>query len=192
MAVYTYVPGKAELIDLMLDTAYAEMVRTETSGQPWQYRLRAVARENQALLAAHPWIATEATTRPPLGPGVMKKYEHELNALEDSGLDDVATDAALTFLLSFVQACERGAADARATARQSAMDDAQWWAVNAPLLARAFDERVYPTAARVGSAAGAAQGGTYNADQAFSFGLERVIDGLAALIDNNQQSREEV
>lgn len=43
MAVYTYVPGKAELIDLRLDTAHAEMARTETSGQPWRHRLRTVA-----------------------------------------------------------------------------------------------------------------------------------------------------
>lgn len=28
MALYTYVPGKAELVDLMLDTAYADMPRT--------------------------------------------------------------------------------------------------------------------------------------------------------------------
>lgn len=189
MAVYTYVPGKAELIELMLDTAYTEMVRTETAGQPWQHRLRAVALENQALLVAHPWIATVATTRPPLGPGVMAKYEHELRAFEDCGLDDVATDAALTFLLGFVHTCERGAADARATARQSAMNDTQWWATNAPLLARVFDERTYPTAARIGTAAGAAQGGAYNAAHAFTFGLERVINGLAALIDNNETSR---
>lgn len=185
MAVYTYVPGKAELIDLMLDTAYTGMARTETSGQSWRQRLTAVALENQALLENHPWIATVSTTRPPLGPGAMAKYEHELRALEDCGLDDVAMDAALTFLLSFVHACERGAADARATALQSAMDDAQWWAANAPLLARVFDERTYPTAARVGSAAGAAQGGAYNAAHAFSFGLDRVVDGLAALIDDN-------
>ncbi len=189
MAVYTYVPGKAELIELMLDTAYVEMVRTETAGQPWRHRLRAVATENRVLLAVHPWVATVAITRPPLGPGVMAKYEHELRAFEDCGLDDVATDAALTFLLGFVHACERGAADARAAARQSAMDDAQWWATNAPLLARVFDERAYPTAARVGSAAGAAQGGAYNAAHAFSFGLERVIDGLAALIDDNETRR---
>jgi hypothetical protein len=126
---------------------------------------------------------------PGLGPGLMAKYEHELRALEDTGLDDVAMDAALTFLLSFIQASERGAADARAAARQSAMDDQQWWAANAPLLARVFDERRYPTAARVGSAAGAAQQGAFNPASAFSFGLERVIDGLAALINRDETSR---
>jgi hypothetical protein len=67
--------------------------------------------------------------------------------------------------------------------RDSAIDDEQWWAANAPLLARVFDENAYPTAARVGAAAGAAHGSAYNPGHAYDFGLQRVLDGLAALID---------
>lgn len=53
MRLYTYVPGKAELLDLMLDASYAQMPRADTTGQPWRERLTAVAEENQALLEAH-------------------------------------------------------------------------------------------------------------------------------------------
>jgi hypothetical protein len=77
MTLYTYVPGKAELLDLMLDAAYTAMNRTDTNGQPWPARLTAIAAENKALYTAHPWAATISTTRPPLGPGQMAKYEHE-------------------------------------------------------------------------------------------------------------------
>ena len=184
MTLYTYVPGKAELLDLMLDAAYAGMPRTDTSGQPWRQRLAAIAAENRALFEAHPWAATISTIRPPLGPGQMAKYEHELSAFDGLGLDDVTVDDCLTYLLSFVQACARATADARHTERDSAMDDGQWWAANAPLLARVFDENAYPTAARVGTAAGAAHGSAYNPGHAYHFGLERVLDGLAPLIDN--------
>ena len=38
MTLYTYVPGKAELLDLMLDAAYARMPRADTTGQPWRQR----------------------------------------------------------------------------------------------------------------------------------------------------------
>jgi AcrR family transcriptional regulator len=184
MTLYTYVPGKAELLDLMLDAAYARMPRTDTSGQPWRQRLAAVAAENRALFEAHPWAAAVSTIRPPLGPGEMGKYEHDLSAFDGLGLDDVTVDDCLTYLLSFVQACARARADARQTERDSAMDDAQWWAASGPLLARVFDEHAYPTAARVGAAAGAAHGSTYNPGHAYQFGLQRVLDGLAALIDN--------
>lgn len=183
MTLYTYVPGKAELIDLMLDTVYARMPRTPHDDRPWRDRVAAVARDNREMFRAHPWAATVLTGRPPLGPGLMAKYEHELRAFDDTGLDDVRRDAALTYLLDFVQASARSAAEVQAARRDSTQTDQQWWTANAPLLARVLDEERYPTAVRVGAAAGAAQGAAYDPDHAYAFGLQRVLDGLAALID---------
>lgn len=185
MTLYTYVPGKAELLDLMLDAAYARMSRTDTAGRPWRQRLTEIAEENRRLFEAHPWAATVSTARPPLGPGQLAKYEHELSALDGLGLDDVEMDAALTYLLTFVQAWARSAAEARAAVRDSAMTDEQWWATNEPLLARVFDESAYPVAVRVGSAVGAAHRTAYSPEHAYEFGLRRVLDGLAALIDGS-------
>ena len=184
MTLYTYVPGKAELLDLMLDAVYAAMPRPNTSGQPWRQRLASIADENRALLESHPWAATISTIRPPLGPGLMAKYEHELSAFESLGLDDVLMDASLTYLLSFVQAWARAAADARAAQRATAMSDSQWWTKWGHLLARVLDESAYPVAVRVGSAAGAAHGSAYSPDHAYTFGLELVLAGLAPLIDS--------
>ena len=184
MTLYTYVPGKAELLDLMLDAAYASMPRPDTSGQPWRQRLAAIAEENKALFENHPWAATVSTIRPPLGPGMMAKYEHELSALDGLELDDVLMDASLTYLLGFVQAWARAAAVARAVQQDSAMNDVQWWTTSGPLLARILDENAYPIAARVGSAAGAAHGTAYSPGHAYTFGLQRVLDGLSVLIDS--------
>jgi AcrR family transcriptional regulator len=183
MSLYTYVPGKAELLDLMLDRVYEQMPRTDVSGMPWRERLATIAQENRDLFDVHPWVAEISTSRPPLGPGLMAKYEHELRALDGLGLGDVEMDAALTFLLGFVQAAARSAADAAAARQDSAMSEEQWWAANAPLLARVFDPARYPTASRVGSAAGAAHGAAYDPEHAYTFGLQRVLDGLSALID---------
>lgn len=183
MTLYTYVPGKAELLDLMLDAAYARMERTPTAGLPWRERVAAVAAENRRLFETHPWAARVSTVRPLLGPGQMAKYEHELAALDGLGLSDVELDASLTHLLSFVQAWARSAADARAAEADSALTDEQWWAVNAPLLDRVLDPEAYPLATRVGSAAGAAHGTAYEPGHAYEFGLERVLDGLAALVE---------
>src|ERR1700730_5484494 len=185
MTLYTYVPGKAELLDLMLDAAYTSMPRLDTAGQPWRQRLAAIAEENKALFENHPWAATISTIRTPLGPGMMAKYEHELLALEALGVDDVVTDAPLTYLLGFVQAWARAAADARTVQHDTAMDENEWWATSGPLLARMLDETAYPIAARVGSAAGAAHGSAYSPAHAYAFGLERVLAGLSQLIDSN-------
>ena len=51
-----------------------------------------------------------------------------------------------------------------------------------PLLAEVVDAQRYPLASRVGTAAGEAQGGAYDAERAFAFGLERLLEGLEALI----------
>ncbi|MGV9563393.1 TetR/AcrR family transcriptional regulator [Streptomyces sp. NPDC003480] len=186
MTLYTYVPGKAELLDVMLDAAYARMPRTDTTGQAWHQRVTAVAEENKALFERHPWAATVSTARPPLGPGLMAKYEHELSALDGLGLSDVEMDDCLTYLLTFVQACARAAADARAAQHDSAMNDQQWWEANAPLLAQVLDANAYPTAVRVGAAAGAAHGSAYDPEHAYAFGLQRVLDAFTALIDQRR------
>ena len=181
MSVYTYVPGKAELLDLMLDAAYAAMPRADTSTRPWPERVRAVAEENRALFADHPWAARVSTGRPPLGPGSIGKYEHELAAFDGLGLDDVDRDACLTHVVEFVRAAALAVQDAQ-DARADGQDDAQWWAVAGPLLERVLDPAAYPRASRVGSAAGEAHGSAADPGHAYRFGLDLVLDGLAAFV----------
>ena len=183
MTLYTYVPDKAALLDLMLDAVYLRMPRADTSSTSWRERLAAVAEDNRLLYERHPWAAGLSQSRPPLGPGLMAKYEHELRAFDGAGLDDVETDAALTYLLGFVQGSARAAADARAAAERSRRSDHEWWAENGPLLAKVFDPETYPTAVRVGAAAGAELGGAFEPGHAYAFGLARVLDGLGVLIE---------
>ena len=102
----------------------------------------------------------------------MAKYEYELRALDGLGLTDVDLDAALAHLLAFVRSHATDAAAALAARRASRMDDREWWEVNAPLLARVFDPSAYPTAARVGTAAGEAHGSAWDAEHAWTFGLD--------------------
>lgn len=182
MSVYTHVPGKAELLDLVLDDLYLRMPRPAWRSRSWRRRLTAVAEANRALLRAHPWVTELASlSRPPLGPGVFAKYEHELAAFDGTGLDDVEVDAALTFLLGFVHQQARAEYDARRTTAATGASDQQWWEANAPLLAR-IDYSSYPRATRVGEAAGASQGSAYEPERAWRFGLGRVLDGLAGVI----------
>ncbi|WP_432514213.1 TetR/AcrR family transcriptional regulator [Kineococcus sp. SYSU DK001] len=182
MSLYTYVADRAELLDLLLDAAYLRMPRQDTTGRPWRDRLVSVAAENRELFAQHPWAAEVSTVRPSLGPGQTAKYEHELAALDGTAADDVTRDACLTHLLVFVRACARDAADARAIAAGSG-SDRQWWAAAGPLLARHLDPARYPRAVRVGAAAGEAAGSAHDPERAYAFGLARLLDGLAPVLD---------
>ena len=185
MALYTYVPGKAELLDLMLDRVYAELPHAPWPDD-WRERLTTLALDNRALYVAHPWAASLSPGRPPLGPGLMAKYERELRALEGLDLSDLEMDAALTFLLDFVRASAAATHHTRDAQRASGMTDEEWWAASAPVLERVLDPDAFPTAARVGTAAGSAHGSAYSPDHAWRFGLERVLDGLAALIASTE------
>jgi hypothetical protein len=165
----------------MVDTVFRELPLPDLTGRPWRARIEAVARDNRAVLDRHPWMAQVSAVRPPVGPGVLAKYDHELRAFEGLGLSDVEMDLALSNVLAFVQASARVAAEVRAS--QAAMADEQWWAEVAPLLEKVFDPDRYPIAARVGQAAGEEYNAAYSPDRAYEFGLARLLDGLGALIE---------
>ncbi|MFG1949124.1 TetR/AcrR family transcriptional regulator [Nonomuraea sp. NPDC048826] len=183
MSLYTYVPGKPELLDVMLDTVYAETARPEEVPGGWRARLEQIARENWALYLRHPWLLQVATSRPVLGPNVTAKYDYELRAVEGIGLTDVEMDSVITLITGFVHGTARGAVEAAQAESQTGMSDEQWWAAHAPFFSRIADPARFPTAARVGQATGEALGGAYSAEHAFAFGLGRVLDGIQALID---------
>lgn len=183
MSLYTYVPGKAELLDLMLDSVYAELPMEHGVGTGWRERLERVARDNHALHQRHPWMSWIALNRPVMGPNLIAKYDHELRSLEGTELDDVQLDAVLTLVLGFVRNAVRDAEEARAAVERTGMDDQRWWAEYGPALAEVLDPARYPTAARVGSAAGETHGSAYGPEYAFEFGLARVLDGVAVLVE---------
>jgi AcrR family transcriptional regulator len=181
MSLYTYVPGKAELLDLMLDAVCAETARPEHVPGGWRGRLEQVARENWALYRRHPWLVHIAPGRPVLGPGTIAKYDYELRAVDGVGLGDL--DAVLTLVLGHVSGTARGLVDAAQAERRTGMTDLQWWEAHAPLLEKVFDAERFPIAARVGETAGAALEAAYDPEHAFEFGLKRVLDGIGALIE---------
>jgi AcrR family transcriptional regulator len=183
MSLYTYVPGKGELIDVMLDTVLGETARPDDVPGGWRGRLEQIARENFALHQRHPWLLqVVASSRPPLGPNVIAKYEYELRAVDGIGLTDVEMDSVLTLVLGHAQGAARGAVEVAQAERQTGMTDDEWWRVSGPLLEKIFDPRRYPVASRVGAAAGEALGAAYDPAHAFEFGLERILDGIEALV----------
>lgn len=182
MSLYTHVPGKAELLDVMFDTVQAEVEGPRGVPGGWRAKLEHIARENRALHLRHPWVLQVAATRPPLGPGTSGKYEAELHAVEGTGLPDVEKDAVLTLVLGFVAGAVRGAVESVQLEQQTGMTDAQWWAAHAPILARVMDGERYPLSARIGAAAGEAHQAASDPGHAFEFGLARVLDGIEAYV----------
>lgn len=183
MTLYSHVPGRGELIDLMVDHAHAE-VDYPSGGEPgpWRTSLENVAEANWRLLQRHPWLLDLDTTRPPLGPGTLAKYDAELSVLTDSGLDDVQIDQVLSLVLEHVRASARQTMERDVNAKNTGTD-ADWWARTGPILATLVDPERYPYASRIGEAAGQEYGSTVDPERAYAFGLQTILDGVEALIN---------
>ncbi|MCE7081112.1 TetR/AcrR family transcriptional regulator [Streptomyces sp. ST2-7A] len=180
MTLYTYVPGKGELIDLMLDTTYGEIPRP--TGADWRARLERVARDNWALFRRHPWMLYVGVSRPPLGPNAIAKYEHELGAVAGLGLSEIEMDTVVNLVVGHAETTARRAVEAELAERDTGMTDDQWWQAHGPLLSSLMDATAFPLAAAVGEAVGAAQGQAYDATHNFEFGLQRILDGIAVMV----------
>ncbi len=183
MTLYSHVPGKGELVDLMLDTVLGELYDDEqvvTTGA-WRARLRTVAQANWDFFLRHPWALHLATGRPPLGPHLMRKYELELRAVDGLGLSEVQMDLLVTLINGFVRGTVGGVQEKVDAERVTGISENQWWAATEPFVAQVFDPERYPTAARVGPVAGE-EVGAYDPDRSFEFGLERLLDGIGVLI----------
>ncbi|WP_424187522.1 TetR/AcrR family transcriptional regulator [Actinokineospora sp. G85] len=183
MSLYTYVPGKAELIDLMLDKVYAETGQAEVAGG-WRARLEQIAKENWALFHRHPWMLQLGVSRAPLGPNVMRKYEHELSALSGLGLGEVEMDTILTVVLGHAENTARRAADTRQAQGEAGLTDEEWRAATAEVVGKYVDQSAFPTASAVGAAAGTTYGLSYDAALNFDFGLRCILDGVAVLVES--------
>src|SRR4029453_8191950 len=66
MSLYTYVPSKAELVDLMFDRALGASADPDDSVVGWRAKLTFIARQRWALVERHPWFLDLALHRPAL------------------------------------------------------------------------------------------------------------------------------
>ena len=87
MSLYRYVPGKGELLDLMLDH-----VNGVPDGAPdprslsWRRTLEEMAWGIWDLYQAHPWLLHVNQSRPVLGPNSLAGFNHVLAGLADLDL----------------------------------------------------------------------------------------------------------
>jgi hypothetical protein len=98
------------------------------------------------------------------------------------GLTDLEVDSVINLVAGHVEGAARRRVQAGHAERHTGRSDEQWWSVHAPLLAELVDANRYPVASWVGTAAGQAHGSAYDADHAFEFGLQRVLDGIDVLV----------
>ena len=126
MSLYTYVPGKAELVDLMLDRVYGEQRAGIATEGGWRPRLESRARADWALYERHPWVVRAAGPRPTLGPNETAVYEATLAAVDGIGLTGDEMVAVVTLVSGYVGGVARGIVEAVAEDETQEGEEA-WW-----------------------------------------------------------------
>ncbi|MCX4545856.1 TetR/AcrR family transcriptional regulator C-terminal domain-containing protein [Streptomyces sp. NBC_01565] len=177
MALYRYVPGKAELVALMVEAALPDPAELDAglAGGEWRERLRVWAHGLYEGFRAHPWLLEATVGARVMGPRELGWMERALAALEGCGLSGAEAMDSVVLVAGHV----RGIAEqerAMAGGIGGEGPDAQLVVMLGEVLRVRGDD--YPAlAAALGSVA--EQGGQ---DQALLFGLERILDGLELLV----------
>lgn len=182
MSLYTYVPSKAELLDVMLDFAYGEQLANTSISKNWRKQLERLARSSMALYVRHPWMLQIGTHRPALGPNSIAKYEQELRAVAKAGLKELDMDLIVSLVSDYVRGAASSAVDAVVVQASTGQTDAEWWQAHEQAFESVFDAHRFPLAAKVGGAVGEAYGSAHDPQRSFEFGLARVLDGIDAYI----------
>ena len=101
MSLYTYVPDREHLIDLMVDAVAAESALPALTGD-WRADLFALFSAQRDLMHRHPWLPGALSGRAMTGRNLLAFLEHGLGALEPTGLPGATRMTLIGMFTGFV------------------------------------------------------------------------------------------
>lgn len=176
MSLYRYLPGKEELLDLMLERVSAVEEGLEL-GDDWRVAMRTIGHGLWDLYTTHPWLPLVDQTRPLLGPNAVHSLELALASLAGSGLSEQEQIALISTVDALVQAAARAVNAAASAERVTGVSNEEFWEAQEPILIEAMQSGRYPHMAGMDEDAFAMTG-----EEHFEFGLERLLDGVEVMI----------
>jgi AcrR family transcriptional regulator len=174
MALYRYVPGKDDLLEIMVDAALGPPPPAREA-ETWRAGLLRWAIGVRDSYRANPWALRVPITAPPLGPNNVRWLENALASLAATPLTGQEKISSVLLISGFIRSEELLLHDVAAARRPGEPADAY-----ARLLATLIDDRDFPHVSAV--LATGAMGDEEGIDAEFEFGIERVLDGIGALI----------
>ncbi|MFJ6657646.1 TetR/AcrR family transcriptional regulator [Streptomyces sp. NPDC091377] len=186
MSLYRYVPGKAELLDLMLDRVQRPSEDPADLGDgTWRSALEAMGRETLALYRRHPWLLHVNQSRPILGPGAMNGMEKVLSRIKQMGLTDPELIGVIVLVDSYVVGAARTQVHQEEVERRTGLTDMEFWEAQVPILEQVLATGRFPLMASLAE-------DTWGTEfDHFEFGLQRILDGLEAQVEQRAEAGSE-
>lgn len=173
-SLYWYFSEKSQLYELMVDAVVGEIELPEQSSGDWRAELASIACATRAMGRRHPWLAQLAI--PPVPGPLTRQYgAAAFRSLEGLGLDPATQVNILAAVNNYVSGFLQR--------------ETGWWAPASRTTAMAAQRDTSPSERAAQATADpdvtpqhlAARAST-NSDESFTFGLDCLLDGIAAHI----------
>lgn len=183
MSLYRYLPGKAELLALMLDAVSDPGKEiAQSQGRDWRGMLEVVAHGSRHRYLSHPWLLqVNNWARPVVGPRTLAGLEFVVSGLDGLGLSDQERITVMTTVDGYVIGATRYQLHHAAAVETSGVSDEDFWTRHYPVLEKAMASGDYPALAALSEDAF-----SLGWDEGFEWGLQRVLDGIQALVESRR------
>ena len=189
MSLYRYVAAKDELLALMADLPFEAPPAPRGPEEGWRDGLSRWAWTELAVYRRNPWVLRIPISGPPVTPNAIAWLERGLDCLRDTGLRggrEALGDPAAHRLRQEPGDRSRPTSP-RPRRPGAAAPDPEMMGSYGRVLARLTDPERFPALHAVIAA------GVFDEpdepDYDFTFGLERVLDGIETLIENRRSGR---
>jgi AcrR family transcriptional regulator len=187
MSLYRHLSAKEELLELMVDAAWGDPPAAPAAGGEWRAGLARWAWAMHAAARRHPWVVRIALNSLPIMPHQVAWFENALACMGGTGLTEARKGSVILLLAGYVRNIAATEADIGAAVLASGADMSAWMAAYAGMLRRLADPQRFP-ALRAFIAAGVFDAAD-DPDDEFVFGLDRILDGIATLINAGGNDR---
>ncbi|WP_020673439.1 TetR/AcrR family transcriptional regulator C-terminal domain-containing protein [Amycolatopsis nigrescens] len=181
MSLYRHVRNKDELVLLMADAVLRENALPAEPPPQWRAGLEITLRAQWATYRSHPWLAQVlSVTRPQVLPALLAHTEWTLRVLHGHGLDQGTMLYAHITAFSYVRGIAVNLAPEAEAEQDTGMTYDEWMSAEGePALAALVGPGSFPVFQEI------AAGGEFDLDldRLFEFGLTRLLDGFAALLE---------
>ncbi|WP_410814106.1 TetR/AcrR family transcriptional regulator [Micromonospora sp. 067-2] len=180
MALYRYVGSKDELVMLMVDAGFGPSPGPVAPEPGWRAGLTRWAWAEHDVLRQRPWLLHVPITGPPITPWQLDWMEDGLRCLDGTALAEGEKMSTLLLLSGYVRNEATLTAQITEGSRAAGVEPGEMMPTYSRMLGRLLDESRFPSLHRVLTSGVLNQDD--DPDDEFTFGLDRILDGVEALM----------
>lgn len=178
MSLYRYVPSRDDLIVLMADRLMGEIDVTGLPSGDWRADLTHYANGLRSVGLRHPWITTVPRALSGYGPNQLLLIERVMGVL-DAHVSIDENLCLIAILNGYIEGAVRDEVSLAEEIRRSGLSELQLMERSYPRVEQLLKSGEYPIFTKIAMEASQPH---MNRDDQFRYGLERVLDCIAAAL----------